>query len=114
MTKAYSYIRFSTPSQSGGDSFRRQTEIAREYAELNGLELADLKFTDLGRSAFHGANLKRGELKDFLHAVESGTVAPGSFLLVEALDRLSRAPPSKSQRLLLDLIDSGMSARVEF
>lgn len=108
MTKAYSYIRFSTPSQAGGDSFRRQTEIAREYAELNGLELADLKFTDLGRSAFHGTNLKRGELKDFLHAVESGTVAPGSYLLVEALDRLSRAPPSKSQRLLLDLIDSGI------
>ncbi len=108
MAKAYSYIRFSTPSQSGGDSFRRQTEDAREYADIHGLELDDLKFTDLGRSAFRGSNVKRGELKDFLRAVESGKVAPGSYLLVEALDRLSRAAPSTSQRLLLDLIEAGI------
>lgn len=30
--KAYSYLRFSTPDQMRGDSFRRQTELAREYA----------------------------------------------------------------------------------
>jgi DNA invertase Pin-like site-specific DNA recombinase len=30
--KAYSYIRFSTPEQAAGDSLRRQTAKAREYA----------------------------------------------------------------------------------
>lgn len=108
MPKAYSYIRFSTPSQSGGDSFRRQTELAREYANEHGLELADLKFKDLGRSAFRGSNAKIGELNDFLMAVKTGSVAPGSYLLVEALDRLSRAAPSQAQRLLLDIIDAGI------
>lgn len=105
---AYSYIRFSTPSQSGGDSFQRQTERAAEYAAIHGLQLADLRFADLGRSAFHGTNVRRGGFAEFLTAVKSGKVLPGSFLLVEALDRLSRAPPSQSQRLLLDLIDSGI------
>lgn len=108
MPKAYSYIRFSTPNQSKGDSFRRQSEKAAEYAALHGLELADLKFRDLGISAFDGSNVRRGGLSDFLAAVKSGVVEPGSYLLIEALDRLSRAPPSQSQELLLQIINSGI------
>jgi DNA invertase Pin-like site-specific DNA recombinase len=51
--KAYSYLRFSTPEQMKGDSFRRQTELTRQYAEENGLELDDsLSFYDLGVSPF--------------------------------------------------------------
>lgn len=105
---AYSYIRFSTPGQSGGDSFLRQTERAKEYAAVHDLQIADLKFTDLGRSAYDGTNVRRGGFSDFLAAVKSGKVVQGSYLLVEALDRLSRAPPSQSQKLLLDLIESGI------
>ena len=47
--KAYSYLRFSTPEQMGGDSFRRQWDAAKRYAERRGLDL-DLKLTfhDLG------------------------------------------------------------------
>lgn len=38
-----------------GDSFRRQTSMAREYADRTGLELDDkLTFRDLGVSAFRG------------------------------------------------------------
>lgn len=108
MAKAYSYIRFSTPSQSKGDSFRRQTEKAVLYAAEHNLELADLSFKDLGISAFDGSNVRRGGLFDFLSAVETGLVEPGSFLLIEALDRLSRAPPSQSQQLLLNIINAGI------
>ena len=39
MTKAYSYLRFSTPEQQRGDSFRRQTSLAADYAAQHGLEL---------------------------------------------------------------------------
>ena len=46
MTRAYSYLRFSTAAQLEGDSLRRQTEAARKYAERHGLELADLTFRD--------------------------------------------------------------------
>ncbi len=50
--KAYSYLRFSTPEQSLGDSFRRQTALAQEYALRHGLDLdTELTYRDLGISA---------------------------------------------------------------
>ena len=89
--KAYSYLRFSTPEQMQGDSFRRQTEAARQYAEDHGLDLDEsLTFKDLGVSAFRGKNVVEGALGQFIAAVDSGKVKPGSYLLVENLDRLSR------------------------
>ncbi len=35
--RVYSYIRFSTPEQKKGDSLRRQTEAAEEWAKAHGL-----------------------------------------------------------------------------
>jgi DNA invertase Pin-like site-specific DNA recombinase len=90
MLKAFSYLRFSTPDQFNGDSFRRQTEAARAYADKHGLELDDLTFHDLGVSAFRGANAVDGALAQFITAVDTGRVPKGSYLLVENLDRLSR------------------------
>lgn len=91
MPKAYSYLRFSTPDQSLGDSFRRQSTAAQSYASRKGLELDDkLTFQDLGVSAFRGKNLEDGQLGAFLTAVQVGKVEAGSYLLVESLDRLSR------------------------
>jgi DNA invertase Pin-like site-specific DNA recombinase len=91
MPKAYSYLRFSTPDQLKGDSFRRQTEGSREYAKRHRLDLDEtLSFKDLGVSAFRGKNVQEGELGVFIKAVETGKVRKGSYLLVENLDRLSR------------------------
>jgi DNA invertase Pin-like site-specific DNA recombinase len=91
MPRAYSYLRFSTPEQSKGDSFRRQTELSRDYAKRHGLELDEsLTFRDLGVSAFRGKNAQEGALGVFLNAVETGKIRKGSYLLVENLDRLSR------------------------
>ncbi|GHE69011.1 hypothetical protein GCM10019059_30840 [Camelimonas fluminis] len=95
--KAYSYLRFSTPEQAKGDSFRRQTALAQEYAVRHGLELADLTFHDLGVSAFRGANAETGRLGDFKRAVEDELVQPGSYLLVESLDRVSRQAARKAR-----------------
>jgi len=70
--KAYSYLRFSTPEQQRGDSFRRQTQLAQDYAARHGLELdQELSFQDLGVSAFRGRNQETGRLGDFLDAVRS-------------------------------------------
>jgi DNA invertase Pin-like site-specific DNA recombinase len=92
MTKAYSYVRFSTPEQIKGDSIRRQIELSQQYAEANDLVLDDsLQLTDLGVSAFKSANAASGKLGQFISAIDSGVVLPGSYLLVESLDRLSRA-----------------------
>ena len=98
--RAYSYIRFSSPEQAKGDSLRRQMELAEQYAEAHGLELdTELTFRDLGVSAYRGLNVETGELRAFLKAVEEGIVAPGSVLLVESLDRISRRVARKAVRV---------------
>lgn len=107
--KAYSYLRFSTPEQAAGDSFRRQSTMAATYAAQHGLILDDsLTFHDLGVSAFRGFNAEVGRLAEFKEAVQSGRVEQGSYLLVESLDRLSRMTPRKALRVLEDVIDLGV------
>ncbi|MBY6218725.1 recombinase family protein [Qipengyuania aquimaris] len=111
MAKVYSYTRFSTPEQAAGDSFRRQTEAARKWAEARGLVLdVKLSFADDGVSAYRGGNVDtdRG-LGAFLFACQQGLVERGSYLLVESLDRISRMSPRKAQRLLDDIVDSGIT-----
>ena len=108
MTKAYSYIRFSTSKQELGDSLRRQLDMARKYAKEHNLELDEVSYRDLGVSAFKRKNIERGALAAFINAVETGKVEKGSYLLVEQFDRLSRADIDVAVKLLLDLVHSGI------
>jgi DNA invertase Pin-like site-specific DNA recombinase len=106
--KAYSYLRMSTELQLKGDSRRRQIEASRAYAEAHGLDLTeDAELEDIGISAFKGANVREGALGRFLDAVKSGRIKPGSFLLVESLDRLSREQVLTAQSLFLSIIQAG-------
>jgi len=83
--------------------------MALAYAVKHGLELdEELKFHDVGVSAFRGQNREAGRLADFLEAVRVGLVPQGSFLLVEQLDRLSRLTPRKALRVLEDIADAGV------
>lgn len=108
--KAYSYLRFSTPEQMRGDSFRRQSDMAQQWALRNGVELDDkLTFQDLGVSAYMGANAETGMLREFLEAVRAGMIEKGSFLLIESLDRLSRNTARKAMRLLEDICELGIA-----
>jgi len=110
LATAYSYLRFSTPEQSKGDSLRRQSDKARDYANDNGLDLDEsLTLKDLGVSAFRGQNSETGCLGDFLQAVEAGLVEPGSFLLVESLDRISRDAAIDAIYLLKRICDGGVT-----
>ncbi len=107
---AYSYLRFSTPEQAGGDSDRRQLDLARTYAARHGLVLdAGLSFRNLGMSAFHGRTVRKGALRAFLDAVELGLVPRGSHLLVESLDRLSRDRVLLAQSLFLRIVEAGIT-----
>ena len=61
MPKAYSYLRFSTPEQAEGDSYRRQMAAALDWCKRKGVELDDkLRFHDLGKSGYTGANFTEG------------------------------------------------------
>jgi DNA invertase Pin-like site-specific DNA recombinase len=108
--RVFSYLRFSSPEQARGDSFRRQTEEPEIWCKERGLELDNsLNLRDLGRSAFRGGNAQFGALRVFLDLVESGRIERGSILLVESLDRLSREAVLDASARLLDLIRAGIT-----
>jgi len=106
MTTLYSYIRFSTKAQAGGNSLQRQMQLAEKYCADNNLHLdTTLKLHDLGISAFTGANATDGNLAAFLSAVDAGAVKPGSYLAIENFDRLSREKFRKAFSLFNSILD---------
>lgn len=108
--KVYSYMRFSDIKQSSGASSERQRAYAAQWAEEHGLVLDEsLSMRDEGLSAFHQKHVTRGALGVFLKAVEDGFVPPDSFLIVEGLDRLSRAEPIQAQAQLTAIITAGIA-----
>jgi DNA invertase Pin-like site-specific DNA recombinase len=68
-----------------------------------------LSFMDLGISAYRGRNGVRGSLADFRFAVEKGEVPPGSFLLVESFDRISRMDPWEAMPVFQQNINAGIT-----
>jgi len=105
--RVYSYVRFSDIKQASGTSVERQTAYAESWAKAHGLALDDqLTMQDSGLSAFHQRHIEKGALGVFLRAVESGKVTPGSVLVVESLDRLSRADVDIALTQLLNIIQS--------
>lgn len=107
---AYSYVRFSSAIQAKGDSLRRQTQLAQEYCTRHTLTLSEQSFTDLGVSAFNSANTNEDNgLGQFLKALEQRVIPRDSFLLVESLDRLSRAKVQTALRQLLNIIEYGIT-----
>jgi DNA invertase Pin-like site-specific DNA recombinase len=109
---AFSYIRFSHPSQSVGDSLRRQTQAAADWCARHGVTLdTSTTLHDLGRSAFTGShrqNPDRHALAGFLKLVENGKVPRGSYLVIENLDRLSREHIQPALLLALNLLQAGI------
>jgi DNA invertase Pin-like site-specific DNA recombinase len=108
MPHAYSYIRFSTPAQALGDSLRRQVERTAAYCAKHGLTL-DESLRDEGLSGYHGTHRTKGALGRFMGRVKAGEIQPGSVLVVEALDRLSRQTPRVALNQFLDLINAGIA-----
>lgn len=105
----YSYTRFSSEKQRHGDSVRRQVEAVEEWAQRSGGGLRlDTSLRDEGVPGYMGRNAKVGALARFLKAIEEGLVAPGSVLVVENLDRLSRNEPLEGLDLLKTIIKAGV------
>jgi DNA invertase Pin-like site-specific DNA recombinase len=108
--KVYSYMRFSDAKQAGGASSDRQLAYAAKWAHDNGLQLDEsLSMRDEGLSAYHQRHVKKGALGAFLKAVDDGQVPINSVLIVEGLDRLSRAEPIQAQGQLAQIINAGIS-----
>jgi DNA invertase Pin-like site-specific DNA recombinase len=110
MSQVYSYIRFSSIKQRAGTSIERQLDYAKRWAVEHGMALDEsLTMRDEGLSAFHGRHVKQGALGVFLDAVQAGRIPPGSVLIVEGLDRLSRAEPILAQAQLAQIINADIT-----
>ena len=83
---------------------------AAKWAAEHGLQLDDkLSLRDEGLSAYHQRHIKSGALGAFLAAVEEGRIPQGSVLVVEGLDRLSRAEPIQAQAQLAQIVNAGIT-----
>lgn len=108
--KVFSYLRFSDPRQATGSSADRQLAYAASWAAKHGMELdATLTLKDEGLSAYHERHVKQGALGAFLLAITEGRIPNGSVLVVEGLDRLSRAEPILAQAQLAQIINGGVT-----
>jgi len=77
------------------------------FVETHSLPVAET-LQDIGVSAFRGDNALTGELGRFLQRCESGEVPPGSVLVAESLDRLTRNRVNEALLLLLNITQRGV------
>lgn len=106
-SQAYVYIRLSSQSQAWGDGERRQHDAALRFVETHGLPVVET-MQDIGVSAFRGDNAQTGELGRFLQRIENGEIPPGSVLVAESLDRLTRNRVNQALMLLLNITQHGV------
>lgn len=114
MENVYLYIRYSHEKQGEGSSRKRQLDMARDYcaSQFHAPLIEDARhiYFDAGKSAYKGEHLDDGgELKRFRDDIDNGTVPRGSTLLVEDLDRLSRADMWKASDFLRELTGEGIT-----
>lgn len=109
MVKVYSYARCSTLEQTKGDSISRQVKMAKDWCLKNDLELDEsLSFSDLGKSAFKGTNVKEGNFGLILSLVDSGVIKAGDYLLIENFDRASRAAVLDAFAIFTKILNCGV------
>jgi DNA invertase Pin-like site-specific DNA recombinase len=106
-TKAYSYIRFSSEQQKLSASLSRQMEAAVKYSAEHDLDLIT-DYQDLGISGYKGKQ-NLGALGRLKSAVANGNIQPGSILLIENFDRLSRENPVIANTQFNNLIAAGIT-----
>lgn len=111
MPNAYCYHRFSSSRQDKGMSLERQAERTVALCEAKGWTIVD-KLEDKGRSAWKGDHLRVGKLGQFKARVDSGEIEPGTYLVIENLDRLSRQDVKFARRWIEDITDRGIIVAV--
>jgi DNA invertase Pin-like site-specific DNA recombinase len=71
--------------------------------------LAEDIFLDDGRSGYTGEHLgEEGQLRRFIDLVDAGRIEPGSYLIVNSLDRLTRQSVWDALPRFMSLIERGI------
>lgn len=106
--KAISYIRFSSGAQGKGSTTERQEALINQWVKSKGIPLSSLSESDLGVSAFSGANLNQG-LGRIIDAINSGKIVRGDYILVEAVDRLGRQKFTQLFQMVMGILSAGVN-----
>jgi DNA invertase Pin-like site-specific DNA recombinase len=107
--RVINYARFSSRKQGKGTSIARQVDRSKEWCEKHGLTLDDDQiFKDEGVSAFSGKNASSGALAKLQAMLATGEILPGTVLLVEAFDRLTRRDIQQGTALMMSLLTAGL------
>lgn len=106
--RALKYLRWSSAEQGEGTTLERQRRLTTRWiTERDGWTDAG-EITDEGVSAFTGENIEIGALAKFVREVEQGRW-PGTALVVESMDRISRLPAHKVITWLSRVTDAGLT-----
>lgn len=105
---AYLYSRVSSRGQKQGRGLATQQENGEALCSRKGWKVdKSVKLVDDGRSAFTHKHLL-GKLGRFFEMVKEGDIRPGSVLVIDQLDRLSRADIRKAVNLFGEILDAGI------
>lgn len=114
--KTYGYCRVSSGKQLDGNGMSRQQKMLLKYihnykdTKNLGYQLSIDDFSWIlqpGQSAFKGYNLEEGVLAEFIKEAIAGK-HKNSCLLIENIDRFSRATPAKSALNFLAVTNAGV------
>jgi hypothetical protein len=107
MTQVYSYMRWSMDRQSGGSTEERQRASQEAFCRHHGMTLAE-ELTDPGMSSFRGKNAHEGKLREIIDRAKRGDIPPGSLLLFENADRMTRMGLSDAVPLFFEILRAGL------
>ncbi len=113
MELAISYTRFSSTTQAKGRSERRQDDETEAYCARKGHKIIET-FVDRAVSAYTGENSDKGDLKAILDLTAAGKIKPGTHLVVESLDRISRQEMTAALSLFLNIINLRLAIDTTF
>jgi Recombinase/Resolvase, N terminal domain len=113
MELAISYKRFSSLAQAKGRSEGRQDDETEAYCARKEYKIIET-FVDRGFSAYTGENSDKGDLKAILDMTAAGKIRPGTHLVVESLDRISRQEMTAALSLFLNIINLGLAIDTTF
>ncbi|SIR28154.1 recombinase family protein [Bosea sp. TND4EK4] len=102
------YVRLSSEEQAQGHGQERQVEGLRAWCRAEGV-VADVILQDIGFSAYVGAHIRKGQLGQLIAAIEADRIFPGSMLVMENLDRLSRQDPFDALAVFTTILSKGIT-----
>ncbi|WP_198430902.1 recombinase family protein [Pseudomonas tolaasii] len=103
----YSYMRWSTDRQSDGSTEERQRASQEAFCKHFGMTLVE-ELTDPGMSSYRGKNAHEGKLREVINRAKAGDIPPGSLLLFENADRMTRMALAHAVPLFFEILGAGL------